>query len=133
MRRFLLMAGMAVFLLSACGLQGEKYQGMTSRDDVENMGYNNEVTRGQESPRSVNKVGDTWGLKQDRENIEKAAEQLPGVEVKRVTLEANQVWVTAHLEGDEKLSNEEKADWESQIREAVYQAVPRYDIHVKVK
>ncbi|MYL49514.1 hypothetical protein GLV98_08450 [Halobacillus litoralis] len=133
MRRFLLMAGIAVFLLSACGLQGEKYQGMTSRDDVENMGYNNEVTRGQESPRSMNKVGDTWGLKQDRQMIKEAAQQLPGVEVKRVTLEANQVWVTAHIEGDEDLSKEEKEEWKAQIQEAVYQAVPRYDIHVKIK
>ncbi|MBN9655250.1 hypothetical protein GLW00_02405 [Halobacillus litoralis] len=133
MRSFLLMAAMAAVLLSACGLQGDKYQGMTSRDDVENMGYNNEVTRGEESPRSMNKVGYTWGLKQDRENMKAAAQQLPGVEVKRVTLEANQAWVTVHIEGDEDLSKEEKAEWKAQVQEAVYQAVPRYDIHVRIK
>ncbi|MGR9048479.1 LptM family lipoprotein [Halobacillus faecis] len=133
MKRFLLMAGMAVVLLSACGLQGDKYQGMTSRDDIENMGYNNEVTRGQESPRSMNKVGHTWGLKQDRENMKEAAQQLSGVEVKRIALEANQAWVTVHIKGDEDLSKEERAEWEAQIQEAVYQAVPRYDIHVKIK
>jgi hypothetical protein len=81
----------------------------------------------------MNKVGYTWGLKQDRENMKAAAQQLPGVEVKRVTLEANQAWVTVHIEGDEDLSKEEKAEWKAQVQEAVYQAVPRYDIHVRIK
>lgn len=133
MNRWIIYMVLSIMLLSACGMQGEKYQGITSRDDVENMGYNNEVTRGQESPRSMNKVGDTWGLKQDRQMIKDAAQELPGVQVKRVILEANQVWVTVDIEGEEEMSKEEKADWESQIQEAVYQAVPRYDIHVKIK
>ncbi|SFK15062.1 hypothetical protein SAMN04487936_10825 [Halobacillus dabanensis] len=133
MNRWTIFMVLTIMLLTACGMQGEKYQGMTSRDDVENMGYNNEVTRGQENPRSVNKVGDTWGLKQDRQMIKDAAQELPGVQVKRVILEANQVWVTVDLEGEKDMSKEEKADWESQIQEAIYQAVPRYDIHVKIK
>ena len=133
MMRIVLFMAVSVMLLSGCGLQVEKYQGMTSRDDVENMGYNNEVTRGEESPRSMNKVGDTWGLKQDRQMIKEAAQQLPGVEVKRVILEASQVWVTVDVEGEDEMSKDEREDWEAQVQEAVYQAVPRYDIHVKIK
>ncbi|CDQ18816.1 hypothetical protein [Halobacillus karajensis] len=133
MKRWILFTVLALMFLSACGFQGEKYQGMTNRDDVENMGYNNEVTRETENPRTINKVGDTWGLKQDREMMKEAAQEMPGVEVKRVILESNQAWVTVHVDGEEDLSKEERADWTSQIQEAIYQAVPRYDIHVKIK
>ncbi|QHT48174.1 hypothetical protein M662_17370 [Bacillus sp. SB49] len=119
---------------AACGLQqGDKYQGMTSRDDIENMGMNNEVTRDTENPRSIDKVGYTWGLKQDRENMKEAVQQLPGVDVKRIILEAGDAWVTVDIDGEADMSDSELSEWKKQIQEAVFQAVPRYDVHVKIK
>lgn len=129
----LIPAAVLCLLAAGCGTQVEKYQGQTSRDDVENMGMNNEVTMEDENPRSVNKVGHTWGLKQDRELIKTAAQQLEGVAVKRVIMEADQVWVTVDIAGEEDMSEEEREEWKDQVGEAVYKAVPRYDIHVKIK
>ncbi|WP_226581437.1 YhcN/YlaJ family sporulation lipoprotein [Halobacillus litoralis] len=133
MIRSILTMLLSLAVLTACGLQTEKYQGQTSRDDVENMGMNNDVTRENENPRSMNKVGKTWGLKQDRQMIKEAAQKLEGVEVKRVIIEANKVWVTVDVEGEKDMSKEELDEWKSQIKEAVYQAVPRYDIAVRIK
>ncbi|MGP4059176.1 hypothetical protein [Halobacillus litoralis] len=133
MFRFILMLAVSLMLMTACGLQMENYQGQTSRDDVENMGMNNEATEETENPRSISKVGDTWGMKQDRELIKESAQELPGVEVKRVILEANKVWVTVDIAGEDEMSEKEKEEWKAQVEEAIYQAVPSYDIQVKIK
>ncbi|RWZ58966.1 hypothetical protein EQV77_08410 [Halobacillus fulvus] len=124
---------MVLVMLSACGLQVEKYQGQTSRDDVENMGANNKVTSETEHPRMVQNVGDTWGKKQDREQIRTAVELMPEVSVKRIILEAGRAWVTVDVEGEDELSESEKKDWQEEIEQAIYKAAPRYDVQVKVK
>lgn len=130
---FIIPATLLCLFAAGCGTQVEKYQGQTSRDDVENMGLNNEVTMEDENPRSVNKVGHTWGLKQDREMAKTAAQQLEGVTVKRVIMESDQIWVTVDVAGEDEMSDEERDEWKEQIGQAVYKAVPRYDIHVKIK
>ncbi|KHE72522.1 hypothetical protein [Halobacillus sp. BBL2006] len=132
MLRALTVIMLSIFFMTACGLQMDKYQGQTSRDDVENMGMNERVTTDTENPRLIKYVGDTWGLKQDRELIKKTVNDMPGVTVKRVIIEASRVWVTVDIDGEDKLSKAELEDWKDEIHQAVYKAVPRYDINVKV-
>ncbi|MBA2175257.1 hypothetical protein H0266_10155 [Halobacillus locisalis] len=121
-----------VMLLSGCGLQMEKYQGETSRDDIENMGMNDKVTNETQNPRLMSEPGDTWGLKQDRKLIKEAVNQIPGAETKRVILEANRVWVSVKVDGADDLSKEEMDDWKEEVKQVVFRAVPRYDVSVKV-
>ncbi|TGB01606.1 hypothetical protein [Halobacillus salinus] len=131
MSKTLLVIG-AIMFLSACGLQTEHYQGQTSRDDVENMGMNDDATQQTQNPRVVNEPGTTWGLKQDRELMKQAVDQIPGVKVKRLIMEASQVWVTVDVDGAEDLSEEELKDWKTEVKQAIYRAVPRYNTHVKI-
>ncbi|UOR11242.1 HMG-box domain-containing protein [Halobacillus amylolyticus] len=124
---------MMTLITAACGQQYENFQGSTNREDIENMSLQDENTSDveYENPRSMDRVGDTWGRKQDREMMKEAANQVPGVTVKRVIIEAGQAWVTVSV--DRELSNEEKMDWSKQIKESVYGAVPRYNINVKIR
>ncbi|ASF40904.1 hypothetical protein CEH05_17770 [Halobacillus halophilus] len=133
MFRYTIVVLAAVLFLSGCGLQVDKYQGQTSRDDVENMGMNEKITTDTQNPRLIKYVGDSWGLKQDRKLIKEAAAEVPGVKVKRVILEASQVWVSVDMKNEDKMSDEEIEEWKSEIKQAVYKAVPRYNIHVKIK
>lgn len=120
-------------LMTACGQNYSNYQGSTNRETIENLSTQNEQTSEveNENPRSMDRVGDTWGLKQDRNLMKEAANQVPGVTVKRVIIEAGQAWVT--VEVDRELSSDEKMDWTKQIKDAVYRAVPRYNINVKIR
>ncbi len=130
----IIMAGILMTLfMTACGQGYENFQGSTTRDDIENLSVKDEHTSEAEieNPRSMDNVGNTWGLKQDRELMKEAANQVPGVTVKRVIIEAGQAWVTVDV--DRKLSSDEKMDWTKQIKEAVYKAVPRYNINVKIR
>ncbi|WP_037986078.1 hypothetical protein [Thalassobacillus devorans] len=121
--------GAAIFL-AACGGAGGKDQGA----DEGLMDTQNTEERGNQidNPRMINNVGDSWGLKQDREKIKSAAESVPGVEVERVILEGPLVRVTANVP-DNSLSDGDRQDWEQQIEQAIYRAVPRYDIKVRVR
>ncbi|MFD2922925.1 hypothetical protein [Halobacillus naozhouensis] len=130
----IIMAGVLMTLLmTACGQNYSNYQGSTNRETIENLSTQNEQTSEveNENPRSMDRVGDTWGLKQDRNLMKEAANQVPGVTVKRVIIEAGQAWVT--VEVDRELSSDEKMDWTKQIKDAVYRAVPRYNINVKIR
>ncbi|MFQ3546602.1 hypothetical protein Q7A53_21200 [Halobacillus rhizosphaerae] len=120
---------MALTLLSACGQSGS-YQGMTNRQDVKDMGANHKITAQTENPRSINNVGYTWGLKQDRNMMKEAAESVDGVHVKRVIMEASTAWVTVKV--DRNLSKAETTKVQNLIKKKVYNAVPRYNINVKV-
>ncbi|ARI76060.1 hypothetical protein [Halobacillus mangrovi] len=133
MLRALTVLVISAFTLGACGFQMENYQGETSRDDIENMGMNEKVTTDTQNPRSIKYVGETWGLKQDRELIKKSVEQMPGVNVKRVILEASRVWVTVDIDGEKDMSKAEKEEWKKEIEQTIYQAVPRYDVDVKIR
>ncbi|MGI8316602.1 hypothetical protein [Halobacillus mangrovi] len=133
MLRALTVIVISAFILAACGFQMENYQGETSRDDVENMGMNEKVTTDTQNPRSIKYVGDTWGLKQDRELIKESVEQMPGVNVKRVILEASRVWVSVDIDGEKDMSKAEKEEWKKEIEQTIYQAVPRYDVDVKIR
>ncbi|WP_079528297.1 hypothetical protein [Halobacillus hunanensis] len=130
----IIMAGILMTLfMTACGQEYENFQGSTTRDDIENLSVKDEHTSEAEieNPRSMDLVGDTWGLKQDRELMKEAANQVPGVTVKRVIIEAGQARVTVDV--DRELSSDEKMDWSKQIKEAVYSAVPRYNINVNIR
>lgn len=122
----------SIMLLSACGIQQEHYQGQTSRDDVENMGMNDDATRQTQNPRVVNEPGTTWGIKQDRELMKQAVNDIPGAKVKRLIVEASQVWITVDVDGSENLSEEELDDWKTEVKKVIYRAVPRYNTHVKI-
>ncbi|MBH0230576.1 hypothetical protein H0267_10160 [Halobacillus sp. KCTC 3957] len=124
---------LVILVLTGCGLQMERYQGQTSRDDVENMGMNDKVTVDTQNPRSIKNVGNTWGLKQDRQMIKDAVAQMEGVEVRRVILEASQVWVSVDVDNEEDMSKEEKEQMQEKIKQTIFKAVPRYNIHVKIK
>ncbi|MCA0971039.1 hypothetical protein LCM20_10595 [Halobacillus litoralis] len=132
MKRWILAGLVGVTLLSACGLQMDKYQGETSRDDIENMGANDPVTRETQNPRLMSEPGDTWGIKQDRHLMKEAVNEMPGVEVKRIILEASQAWISVNVDGSGDLSKEEIEDWKTEVKQAVYRAVPRYNVHVKI-
>ena len=80
----------------------------------------------------MSEPGDTWGLKQDRKLIKEAVNQIPGAETKRVILEANRVWVSVKVDGADDLSKEELDDWKQEVKQAVFKAVPRYNVSVKV-
>ncbi|UOQ94971.1 hypothetical protein MUO14_08605 [Halobacillus shinanisalinarum] len=124
---------MMTLITAACGQQYDNFQGSTNREDIENMSLQDENTSDAEyeNPRSMDRVGDTWGLKQDREMMKEAANQVPGVTVKRVIIEAGQAWVTVSV--DRELSSDEEMDWSEQIKDSVYSAVPRYNINVKIR
>ncbi|UOQ45338.1 hypothetical protein MUN89_05155 [Halobacillus salinarum] len=126
-------AGMlAVTVLAACGYNRDvdKYQGMTNRQDVEDMGANHKITSQTENPRMIDNVGYTWGLKQDRNMMKEAAEEVKGVSVKRVIIESGTAWVT--VSAGKNLSDNEVQQVRKEVQKKVYNAVPRYDIHVKV-
>ncbi|WP_163527443.1 hypothetical protein [Halobacillus ihumii] len=133
MKRIIMAGILMTLFMTACGQGYENFQGSTTRDDIENLSVKDEHTSEAEieNPRSMDNVGNTWGLKQDRELMKEAANQVPGVTVKRVIIEAGQAWVTVDV--DRKLSSDEKMDWTKQIKEAVYKAVPRYNINVKIR
>ncbi|MFG6114049.1 hypothetical protein ACGTN9_02585 [Halobacillus sp. MO56] len=119
----------AAILLAACGGVGDQDQageGLMNTQNPEEKGSQID------NPRMINNVGDSWGLKQDREKIKSAAESVPGVEVERIILEGPLVRVTANVDND-RLSDGDRQDWEQQIEQAIYRAVPRYDIKVRVR
>lgn len=120
----------AAILLAACGGAGEQDQG--AGEGLMNTQNPEEKGNQIDNPRMINNVGDSWGLKQDREKIKSAAESVPGVEVERVILEGPLVRVTANVDND-RLSDGDRQDWEQQIEQAIYRAVPRYDIKVRVR
>jgi hypothetical protein len=125
-------AGMFL-IMTACG-NLDKYQGQTEDPNpaAEEMEFVDRPPSGVDNPRMINDVGETWGLAEDREKIKQAAESVPGVDVQRIILEASKVRVTADVDR-ENLSEADKKDWEEQILNAVEQAMPRYDITVKVR
>ncbi|MFG6119444.1 hypothetical protein [Thalassobacillus sp. B23F22_16] len=117
-------------LLAACGGADEQGQGPTQ--DLMDTQHPEERGSQIDNPRTINNVGDSWGLKQDREKVKQAAESVPGVEVERVILEGPIVRVTANVDNG-RLADGEREEWEEQIEQAIYRAVPRYDIEVRVR
>ncbi|MFD1020074.1 hypothetical protein [Thalassobacillus hwangdonensis] len=129
----LALALLSFSVLAACNNM-EDYQGQNEDPNptAEEMKFTDTKPSGIDNPRTINNVGRTWGLKQDRDKIIESAESVPGVKVERVILESGFVRVTASI--DEKdLSEADKKDWAKQIEETIEGAMPRYDIKVKVR
>lgn len=121
-----------VLFLGACGQTDlEQSQGHTNRQDVMNMGLENRPSPAGENPRSIERVGDTWGQKEDRNQIREAAHTIEGVEVERIIIQANDAWVT--VSATEDLTEEEKQEWIDNVKETIQNAVPDYNVTVKVQ
>ncbi|WP_181346756.1 hypothetical protein [Thalassobacillus sp. CUG 92003] len=128
----LVLMGMAVMLvMTGCLGSDDNYQGSTNRDDIKQMGQVDDTDEPMQNPRQIGNVGNTWGLKVDRDKIKAAAESVEGVDVQRIILEAAYVRVTVKV--DDKMTGKERDSKEREVRLAAERAVPRYDYHVKVK
>ncbi|GGF21765.1 hypothetical protein GCM10010954_20730 [Halobacillus andaensis] len=108
----------------------EKSQGYTNRQDIMNMGLEDDPSTTPTNPRSIERVGDTWGEKENRDQIREAALTVEGVNVERIILEQDNAWVTVRV--DEELTKEEHKQWSEKVAEKIRNAVPDYDVTVKV-
>ncbi|WP_082232654.1 hypothetical protein [Halobacillus massiliensis] len=129
MLRFLIAMGL-IFITAGC-YDTSEMQGYTNRQDIMNMSVPENPGPQTNNPRSIERVGETWGLKQDRDQIRNAAHTVPGVHVQRIIMENNHAWVTVSTE--EKLSDNEKEQWTLDLAEKIQDAVPSYDVSVKTE
>ncbi|WP_173918563.1 hypothetical protein [Halobacillus sp. Marseille-Q1614] len=129
MLRLLLTIGL--ILLTAGCYNTNEMQGHTNRQDIMDMGVQKEPSPTTDNPRSIERVGDTWGLKQDRDQIRNAAHTVPGVHVQRIIMENNHAWVTVST--DKKLADDEKEQWTKDMAKTIRDAVPGYDVTVKTE
>ncbi|MCP3027563.1 hypothetical protein [Halobacillus sp. A5] len=114
-----------------CGQNLDESQGHTNRQDIMNMGLEDDPNTTPENPRSIERVGDTWGVKEVRQQISEAAQTIPGVDVERIIIEADNAWVTVSVADD--LSGNELERWTHNVEERITNAVPDYNVTVKVK
>ncbi|KGX86404.1 hypothetical protein [Pontibacillus marinus] len=83
-----------------------------------------------ESPMQMNQVGETWGLKQDKQKIFEAVEEVPNVEVRRVNFNGS----TAHVrvKATDISGSDERIALTNKLRRNIEGALPRYKIRVYV-
>ncbi|MBM7551781.1 hypothetical protein [Thalassobacillus pellis] len=129
-RQWIATIALAGLVLTACGGNEGNSRGVS--EDEQGAYFTNDAPTDNYHPRTMRNVGDTWGLKQDRELIRSAAESVPGVEVQRVIIDSTTARVTANIE-QENLSDADKQEWIAQIKQAIERAMPRYDIRVRVR
>ncbi|KGP92464.1 hypothetical protein N780_13800 [Pontibacillus chungwhensis BH030062] len=139
MRAALVSVGLAAAtLLSACA---SNPQGTDEVRDVQFFAKNTDSLMEHEPKRSrnlqsdnpmqINQVGETWGLKKDKEKVFEAVDTLEGVTVRRVTFNKDVVRVRVTVEEDIK-SNDERMVKAKKIKTAIQRALPRYNIRVKI-
>ncbi|MCD5324045.1 MULTISPECIES: hypothetical protein [Pontibacillus] len=84
-----------------------------------------------DNPMQINQVGETWGLRKDREKVYEAVDTLEGVKVRRVIFNKDVVRVRVTVDEDIK-SNDERMVTTQNIKTAIQRALPRYNIRVKI-
>ncbi|MFG6147308.1 hypothetical protein [Halobacillus sp. B23F22_1] len=119
-----------LLFIVGCGQNLEESQGHTNRQDIMNMGLEDDPSTTPTNPRSIERVGDTWGEKEIRDQMREAALTIEGVNVERIILEQDNAWVTVRVE--EQLTKEEHEQWSEKVAEKISNAVPDYNVTVKV-
>ncbi|WP_101842372.1 hypothetical protein [Halobacillus sp. Marseille-P3879] len=120
-----------IIFAAGCGQNLDESQGHTNRQDIMNMGLEDEPNTTPTNPRSIERVGETWGVKEDRQQIKEAAQTIPGVDVERIIIDADNARVTVRLMED--LNEEDLERLTDNIEQRVSNAVPEYNVRVKVK
>ncbi|MFC0525219.1 hypothetical protein ACFFGV_16680 [Pontibacillus salicampi] len=141
MHKRTIMAGfILVGMLGACA---QNPQGTQEVQDVQYLNRQNADTmeghfmkRGHQqqsdNPKQMNQVGESWGMKLDKEKVHEAMEPIEELQVRRVTFTGHRAYVVVRpVNGT--TSQDEKIVLVNQAQQAVENALPRYEVKVHMK
>ncbi|MCP3033208.1 YhcN/YlaJ family sporulation lipoprotein [Halobacillus sp. A1] len=120
-----------ILFTAACAPNLDESQGHTNRQDIMNMGLEENPQTNPTNPRSIERVGETWGDKQMRDQMRDAAHTVPGVHVERIIMDGDRAWVTVSLAGD--LTEDEQKAVKEEVTNQIKNSVPDYNVTVKSK
>ncbi|SFB03644.1 MULTISPECIES: hypothetical protein [unclassified Bacillus (in: firmicutes)] len=144
MKKLLPLLSILLLSLTACGSNGEVAQKMRSKGEVPQYTANKPAGKDQgvvrnnmenQNPNFLNLNNSEPGSSAYQENdIDKAREVINATEEfkpGRIAINGNEMWITVYKKG--MLNADEKIDAEARIHKKLVQALPRYNIEVKVK
>ncbi|MRH43981.1 hypothetical protein GH741_15160 [Aquibacillus halophilus] len=85
----------------------------------------------QPGPRTFNRTGENLDIIKDKQMIKDAAERMPDVNVRRVTINQRDAYVTVEL--NQPMTDMEMEDWRTNITSAIQAVVQYYNIHVTIE
>ncbi|MYL35682.1 hypothetical protein GLW08_14795 [Pontibacillus yanchengensis] len=140
MRYFLVLASVVgMLIVSACA---SNPQGTQEVRDNQTLNIRNNDTMEEhhtkrglqqtDNPKQMNQVGETWGIRLDKEKVHEAIDLVDGVEVRRVNFTGSHAYVSIRATQD-NLSDDERKVLENKAQTAVENALPRYRIRVKMR
>ncbi len=138
----ILMTSLTIMMALVLGACATNPQGTQEVRDVQSLNKKNTDTMKDhgptqngyglqnESPMQMNQVGETWGLRKDKEKVLEAVEQIPDVEVRRVNFNGS----TAHVrvKATNISGSDERMTLTHKVRRKIEGALPRYNIRVYV-
>ncbi|KGX86461.1 hypothetical protein [Pontibacillus litoralis] len=122
--KVLLLIGCILFVLPACtnnqavNQEKEKYERLSHQQT--------------DNPQQMNQVGESWGLRLDKEKVYETVALIDGVEVRRVNFTGSKAYVAVRAT-NEDIDEEERNRLEQQTKAALEEALPRYRLQVNIK
>jgi hypothetical protein len=115
----------AMLLLGGCGMQSSKGNGESHYSDVKNA-----TSSKTQQDRHVEFMKNNPTIGTDINQAKKVVRSIPGYTPDSVWINGNQMWVTVRT--NKVLSNHTKLKEAARIHEILVQAIPRYDMNVKI-
>jgi hypothetical protein len=115
----------AMLLLSGCGMQSSKGNGESHYSDVKNP-----TSSKTQQDRHVEFMKNNPTIGTDINKAKNVVRSIPGYTPRSIWINGNQMWVTVRT--NKNLSNHAKLKEAARIQEKLVQAIPRYDMNVKI-
>jgi hypothetical protein len=113
-----------MFLLNGCGMQNKKENAESTYRNVKN------TVSGKKQQNQVELVENSPTIGTDIMEAKKVVSSIPGYIPDSVWINGNQMWVVVRANKD--LSNHAKLKEAARIHEKLVQAIPQFEINVKV-